>query len=76
MSIFSAGIILEQHKEPMLSRDMRLLDKGASIELFDNPYDGVEPSELRPEEIRAIARLAGITDETDGKLVRLAAAAR
>jgi len=66
MSIFSAGIILEQHKEPMLSRDMRLLDKGASIELFDNPYDGVEPSELRPEEIRAIARLAGITDETDG----------
>ncbi len=66
MSIFSAGIILEQHKEPMLSRDMRLLDKGASIRLFENPYDGVDPHELRPKEIREIARLAGIIDETDG----------
>ena len=67
MSIFNPGIILEQHKEPMLSRETRVYGGEGPARLFENPCDGVEPRELRPQEIRELARLAEIIDETDGR---------
>ncbi|HPR39583.1 MAG TPA: hypothetical protein PKV62_01050 [Oscillospiraceae bacterium] len=66
MSFFVPGIVLEQRKEPMLSRDMVMM-KPDSLRTFQNPFEEILPQELRPEEITEIARLADIIDESDGR---------
>ena len=74
----SKGIILEQYKEPGLSREIRRLPG------LDIPVQRIEasvsptPALLAPYEIIAIAREAKIVDETDGRRLwkKLASAAR
>jgi len=66
MSYFIPGIVLEQRKEPMLSRDMAVMKPDAP-RTFSNPFKEILPRELRPEEITELARLADIIDESDGR---------
>ncbi len=66
MSFFVPGIVLEQRKEPMLSRDIAMM-RPDSLQIFRNPFEEILPRELRPEEIIEIARLADIIDESDGR---------
>ncbi|MCR2025067.1 4Fe-4S dicluster domain-containing protein [Anaerotruncus colihominis] len=61
------GILLQQHKEPALSRDLReFLNADTIGVLMDRP--AVEdPDALTPDDIIAIARDAHIIDERDGR---------
>lgn len=61
------GILLQQHKEPALSRDLReFLNADTIGVLMDRP--AVEdPDALTPDDIIAIARDAHIVDERDGR---------
>lgn len=74
----SKGILLEQNKEPGLSREIRRLP---GTEVHAVPIDTAvspTPELLAPYEIISIAREAKIVDETDGKRLwkKLSAAAR
>ena len=63
---FTRGIILEQHKEPALSRDPR---KFFNANINNNSFDNAmypPPEQLSPAQIIEIARLANIIDERDG----------
>lgn len=65
--VFSRGIVLEQHKEPALSRDLReFINAGAAgASLEREPVS--DPESLTAQEIIAIAKEAKIIDETDGE---------
>ena len=67
MSLFTKGILLEQHKEPMLTRNILIAKQEYRYFESDCPDTPVE--ELSPEQIIGIARLAGIVDESDGRLL-------
>lgn len=67
MSLFTKGILLEQHKEPMLTRDILIAKQEYRYFESDCPDTPVE--ELSPKQIIEIARLAGIVDESDGRLL-------
>jgi len=67
MSFFTKGILLEQHKEPMLSRNILIMRQ--EYKYFDCDFPDVPMEELSPEQIIEIARLAGIVDESDGSLL-------
>lgn len=62
---FTRGILLEQHKEPALSRDILKFLTNSSNTVFDR---SAFPSEedLTSDHIIEIARLANIVDERDG----------
>ncbi|MEG0272919.1 MAG: 4Fe-4S binding protein [Hydrogenoanaerobacterium sp.] len=66
---FTRGIILEQHKEPALSREPR---KFFNANTQNNSFDNAgfpPPEQLTAEQIIEIARLANIVDERDGVLL-------
>lgn len=65
MSILNKGILLEQHKEPMLSRTILVVRH--EYEYFECDFPEVPVEELSKEQIIEVARLAGIIDDTDGK---------
>ena len=67
MSLFSKGILLEQHKEPMLTRNILVAKQ--EYRYFESDYPDTPVEELLPIQIIEIARLAGIVDESDGKLL-------
>ena len=75
---FSKGIILEQNKEPALSRSIKQLSGlVVSVENIETPVSPT-PELLAPHEIILIAKEAKIIDETDGKKLwkKLSAASR
>lgn len=74
----SNGIILEQNKEPALSKEIkRLSGLDIPLERIATPVPE-QPQLLAPYEIISMAREAGIVDETDGRRLwkKLAYAAR
>ena len=61
------GIILEQNKEPMLSKGIKRLELCDEVRAqIALPVSG-KPDLLAPHEIVSIAKLAKVTDETDQK---------
>lgn len=64
--IFSRGIVLEQHKEPALSRDLQEFTSAGEgvVTMAREPVQ--DPGALTPREIVQIAREAKIIDESDG----------
>lgn len=64
MAFFTKGILLEQHKEPMLTRNVLIMRQ--EYEYFDCDFPDVPVEELSAQQIIEIARLAGIVDESDG----------
>ncbi len=64
--ILHRGILLEQNKEPALSRPLRPLYKDQPSEKLSLRSPG-NPSFLAPHEILAFARAARIVDESDGR---------
>ena len=67
MAFFTKGILLEQHKEPMLTRNVLVMRQ--EYEYFDCSFPDVPVEELSAEQIIEIARLAGIVDESDGLML-------
>ena len=67
MAFFTKGILLEQHKEPMLTRNVLVMRQ--EYEYFDFSFPDVPVEELSAEQIIEIARLAGIVDESDGLML-------
>ncbi len=65
MSLFTQGIVLEQQKEPALSREIRQLMPD-EIKTF-TAKSKASPEEYTPEELLSFAEKAGIIDEGDGK---------
>ena len=65
MSFFVKGILLEQKKEPMLTRSTLVMRQ--EFEYFDCDFPDVPVEELSKEQIIEIARIAEIIDESDGK---------
>lgn len=63
--IFSRGLILEQHKEPALSRDLRSFTSPAAVRPISLP-PVEDPSSLNADTIMAYAAEAQIIDERDG----------
>lgn len=62
---FTKGMVLEQHKEPALSKDLRSYILPGSVK--ETEFEKIlDPSLLMPQEILEVARLAEITDEHDG----------
>lgn len=64
MALFTKGILLEQHKEPMLTRNVLIMRQ--EYKYFDCDFPDVPVEELSAEQIIEIARLAEIIDESDG----------
>ena len=64
MAFFTKGILLDQHKEPMLTRNVLIMRQ--EYEYFDCDFPDVPVEELSAQQIIEIARLAGIVDESDG----------
>lgn len=68
MAIFSKGIVLSQHKEPALSLEpVRFLNTPAIEPQRLVPVEDLDT--LDPERIITVARIAGIVDERDGKML-------
>ena len=67
MSFFVKGILLEQKKEPMLTRSTLVMRQ--EFEYFDCDFPDVPVEDLSREQIIEIARLAEIVDESDGKML-------
>ncbi len=67
MSFFVKGILLEQKKEPMLTRSTLVMRH--EFEYFDCDFPDVPIEDLSREQIIEIARLAEIVDESDGKML-------
>ena len=67
MSFFVKGILLEQKKEPMLTRSTLVMRQ--EFEYFECDFPDVPVEELSKEQIIEIARLAEIVDESDGKML-------
>ena len=65
MPLFSKGIVLEQHKEPALSREfISLTDEDTASLTFTPPQFEGEPDF---EQLMDIAERAMIIDERDGR---------
>ena len=60
------GILLQQHKEPALSRDLREFFNADTIGIQMNRPQVEDPNRLSADEICEIAREAKIVDERDG----------
>ncbi len=60
------GILLQQHKEPALSRNLREFLSADKISVLMDRAPVTNPDALTPEEIVQIARDARIIDERDG----------
>ena len=67
MSFFVKGILLEQKKEPMLTRSTLVMRQ--EFEYFDCDFEETPVEELSSEQIVEIARLAEIVDECDGEML-------
>ena len=67
MSFFVKGIILEQKKEPMLTRSTLVMRQES--EYFDCDFSGTPADELTAKQVIELARLAEIVDESDGKML-------
>ncbi|MBR3610506.1 MAG: 4Fe-4S dicluster domain-containing protein [Oscillospiraceae bacterium] len=67
MSFFVKGILLEQKKEPMLTRSTLVMRQ--EFQYFDCDFMETPIDELSKEQIIEIARLAEIVDESDGKML-------
>ncbi|MBQ5328199.1 MAG: SLBB domain-containing protein [Oscillospiraceae bacterium] len=67
MSFFVKGIFLEQKKEPMLTRSTLVMRQ--EFEYFDCDFPDTPVEELSAKQIIELARLAGIVDESDGKML-------
>ena len=67
MSFFVKGILLEQKKEPMLTRSTLVMRQ--EFEYFDCDFEETPVEELSSEQIVEIARLAEIVDECDGEIL-------
>lgn len=67
MAFLTKGILLEQHKEPMLTRNILVVRQ--EYEYFDCDFPEVPVEELSAEQIIKLARLAEIVDESDGMLL-------
>ena len=67
MSFFVKGIFLEQKKEPMLTRSTLVMRQ--DFEYFDCDFPDTPVEELSAKQIIELARLAGIVDESDGKML-------
>ncbi len=65
MSFFVKGILLEQKKEPMLTRSTLVMRQ--EFDYFDCDFPDVSIEDLSGEQVIEIARLAEIIDESDGK---------
>lgn len=62
----SKGIILEQRKEPALSRDLRKFFNANTNNITFHREDFPAQEDLTPQQLIEIARLANIIDERDG----------
>lgn len=67
MSFFVKGILLEQKKEPMLTRSTLVMRQ--EFEYFDCDFPDTPIEELSARQIIELARLAEIIDESDGKML-------
>ena len=67
MSFFVKGILLEQKKEPMLTRSTLVMRQ--EFEYFDCDFPETPVEELTKEQIIEVARLGEIVDECDGKML-------
>ena len=67
MSLFVKGILLEQKKEPMLTRSTLVMRQES--EYFECDFPDVAIDELSGEQVIELARLAEIVDECDGKML-------
>lgn len=65
--LFSRGLVLDQNKEPALSRDLREFAPGGGAPLEIPAAE--DPSALSGDEILRYARLADIVDERDGAML-------
>ena len=63
---WQGGVMLEQHKDPILSQELvPLIDPERQKVIPElRPWDDI--SEIAPEDIIQVARLARIVDERDG----------
>ena len=61
------GILLEQNKEPLLSKGIKQLDRLPVKEKFFCNTEDMDPESYTPAELAAILREAQIVDETDGR---------
>ena len=63
---WGGGILLEQHKDPILSQELVQFIQEDQVRVIPElrPWDDI--SEIGPEEIIQVARLARIVDERDG----------
>ena len=67
ISFESKGIVLEQNKEPALSRSVQTV-QGLNLKIDKTvKSQSKTPELLAPHEIVAIAKEAGIIDESDGR---------
>ena len=66
---FKKGILLQQRKEPALSRDLREFLNADTMGLHMDCPPAENPKELSPKEIVERARKANIIDERDGTLL-------
>lgn len=66
---FKKGILLQQRKEPALSRDLREFLNADTMGLHMDCPPAENPKELSPKEIVDRARKANIIDERDGTLL-------
>ena len=65
---FYKGILLQQHKEPALSRDLReFVDADTIGVTMDRSAQFGDADSLTPAEIASLARDAHIVDERDGQ---------
>ena len=67
MSLFFKGVLLEQKKEPMLTRSTLVMRQ--EFEYFDCDFPDASIDELSREQVIELARLAEIVDESDGKML-------
>ena len=67
MSLFVKGILLEQKKEPMLTRSTLVMRQ--DFEYFECDFPDTAIDELSGEQVIELARLAEFVDECDGKML-------
>lgn len=69
MALFSKGLVLEQHKEPALSKNIvQYINPRSESDYFE--FDsGISIDDLTADQIIEIARRAEIVDERDGRML-------
>lgn len=67
MPVFSKGIVLEQHKEPMLTE--KIFTVKHESRYFDCSFPDTAVEDLSEKQIIEIARLAEIIDEDSGRML-------